>query len=195
MSRLVKSLSDITPKKTLPYTSCCKNLEKYMEIYSNSADKRNLTFHTEYKLIRWKKINLLLNDNDANEEVNEEKIITEIKKAVMKVFKNEDKTWYGLTEYHHITVHLKSTNKNVPHYFRNRQRPLKLTKAMRNILTPLLGTINTSHKNWRQSSWKIKGKNMPDKFMYSLDIKSLCTNVPVEKCLNHLIKHQTCIIA
>ena len=58
------------------------------------------------------------------------------------------------------------------------------------LLSPLLGTISNAHiKNSRLLLNQLTDIDMNNKYLACLDIKSLYTNIPVDKCIEHQHNH------
>ena len=88
---------------------------------------------------------------------------------------------YGLPKLHKSNVPLRPIISGID------SAPHKIAKTLAKTLTPLLGTISSSHlKNSGDLINKIKDINVENKQLASLDVVSLYTNIPVDKCLNEL---------
>ena len=108
-----------------------------------------------------------------------------------------DKSWHNLIEYHPKIPTLyglpKTHKPNVP------MRPItsaigsaphRIAKAISKILTPLLGTISPSHiRHSGHLLDKIRNIDTTNMSLASLDVQSLYTNIPVDKCLESLRDH------
>ena len=151
------------------------------------------------KNIYLKKISTLLADKNTYTDTDLKTInksIETFNKSYKNLIKN-DKKWASYIEYHPNIPTLyglpKTHKPDIP------MRPIisgigsathRIARAIANMLTPLMGTISTSHiKNSGDLLNKIKNINIQNKTMNSLDIISLYTNVPIKKCLNLLLKH------
>ena len=188
---------------TIPkrYMIALKNLAKNNNIKIMSADKGGgiviMDLH-EYT----NKIHALLRDPLTYTPTNLntiQKETTKFNQAYKRLFTNDDtdKTWTSLIEYHPRIPTLyglpKTHKANVP------MRPItsgigsaphKIAKAVAKILTPLLGTISPSHiTNSGDLLKKLKNTNITNMSLASLDVQSLYTNVPVDKCLDRLRTH------
>ena len=63
----------------------------------------------------------------------------------------------------------------------------KQQKSIAKILTPLLGTISSSHlKSSSNLFKKIQNINKENKLTTSLYIQSIYTNIPIKKCIPQL---------
>ena len=84
-------------------------------------------------------------------------------------------------------VLLKPTNmtSHKTYYFWHRICPHNIAKLPAKLLSPLLGTI----KNSGSLLNKLNDIDMNNKYLASLDIKSLYTNIPVDRCIVCLHNH------
>ena len=181
------------------HINALKDLSRDNNIHITSADKGGgvvvMDTHTYTQ-----KIASLLNDTDTYEttkisHINKE--TSKFNKSLRSILKDEDPSWTRLIEYHPTLPRLyglpKTHKPNIP------LRPIisgigsathKIARAIAKILTPLLGTISPTHiKNSGDLIQKLQDIDMTDKLMASLDVTSLYTNIPVEKCIDKLETH------
>ena len=142
----------------------------------------------------------LLGNNNTYEQISLQTIsnsINDFNKSYSKLISNEDKSWsslinyhpiipkiYGLPKTHKPDIHLRPIISGIgpaPHY---------IAKLLAKLLSPLLGTISDAQiKNSRSQLNQLSDIDMNNKYLASLDIKSLYTNIPVDRCIERLHNH------
>ena len=181
--RFKKTITDIKKDKTLHITKADKS--KSLVI----LDK------TDYI----NKMNALLNDDKVYKKLNSnpmEKLNSNFNKKLKNTFKFDKQLFNKLFVYTPRLAYLYGLVKT--HKENNPMRPVistintvsyKLSKWLVNLLSPMLGNISKSHiKNNIHFTEILNSLNLNYNFkMYSLDVKSLYTNVPVNDLLNYLL--------
>ena len=142
----------------------------------------------------------LLGDNNTYEQISLQTVsnnINDLNKSYRKSISNEDKSWSLLINYHHIIPKIYSLPKT--HKPDILLRPIisgigsashNIAKLLDKLLSPLLGTISDAHiKSSGSLLNKLTDIDMNNKYLASLDIKSLYTNIPVDRYTEHLHNH------
>ena len=148
----------------------------------------------------------LLDDNNTYEQISLQTItndINDFNKSYRKLISNEDQSWSSLINYHPIIPKIYGLPKThkpdvplSPIISGIGSAPHNIAKLLAKLLSPLLGTISNAHlKNSGSLLNKLTDIDMHNKYLPSLDIKSLYTNIPVDKCIeclhNYLRKSNT----
>ena len=115
-------------------------------------------------------------------------------KSYGKIISNGDKSWssliiyhpmipeiYGLPKTHKPDIPLRLIISGIESALHN------ITKLQAKLLSPLIGTISDGHiKNSRSLLSKLTDIDMNNKYLANLDIKSLYTNLPFDRCIECL---------
>ena len=183
----------LIPKR---YVTALSQLKHNNEIHITPSDKGGgivIMNSVDYLT----KMDTLLQDTNVYSPTNLTAIEKSTKDFISKFKQLTDKSWHNLIEYHPKIPTLyglpKTHKPNVP------LRPItsaigstphRIAKAISKILTPLLGTISPSHiRHSGHLLEQIRNINTNDMLLASLDVESLYTNIPVDKCLEALRDH------
>ena len=198
---IIIATTQTLPETTIPkrFIIALNKLSKNKDLIITPSDKGGgvvLMDRTTYT----SKMNSLLQDEDVYTKINIQTIHKEIdkfNKAYTKLVGKKNKSWsllvdhhpkiplmYGLPKTHKPNTPMRPIISNIG------SAPHKIAKAIASILNPLLGTISPAHIiNSGDLITKLNKINSKNMRLASLDIKSLYTNVPVNKCLNLLSAH------
>ena len=146
------------------------------------------------------KIMDLLDDNNTYEHISLKTItnnIDDFNNSYKKLISNEDQSWSSLFNYHSIIAKIYGLPKPYKPDIPLRpiisgigSAPHNIAKLLAKLLSPLLGTISNTHlKNFGSLLNKLTDIDMHNKYLASLDIQSLYTNIPVDKCIERLHKY------
>ena len=183
----------IIPKR---YVTALSQLKQNDDIYITPSDKGGgIVILNSHDYIT--KMNTLVQDTNVYSPTNLKAIEKSTKNFISKFKQLTDKSWHNLIEYHPKIPTLyglpKTHKPNVP------MRPItsaigstphRIAKAISKILTPLLGTISPSHiRHSGHLLEQIRNIDTNNMSLASLDVESLYTNIPVDKCLDALRDH------
>ena len=142
----------------------------------------------------------LLGDNNTYKQISLRTItnnINDFNKSYRKLISNEGQSWSSLINYHPIIPKIYGLPKTLkpdlplrPIIFGIGSAPYNIAKLLAKLLILLLGTISDTHIRNSGSllNW-LTDIDMNHKYLASLDIKSLYTNIPVDKCIECLHNH------
>jgi len=181
------------------YITALKSLSNNQEILITSSDKGGgivIMNSSQYN----DKMLELLSDQNTYDQISLHTITqntNSFNKSYKNLVKHANKSWSSIIEYHPTIPTIYGLPKTHKPGFPLRPiisgigtAPHNIAKSLAKLLTPLLGTISNSHiKNSNDLINKIKNINMQNKLLSSLDIKSLYTNIPVNKCITRLENH------
>ena len=119
-------------------------------------------------------------------------------KSYWKLISNEDNSWSSLINYHPIIPKNYRFHKTLKYDIP--LRPIiseigsafshNTAKLLAKLLSCLLGTISDAHiKDSGSLLNKLTDIDMNNKYLVSVDIKSLYTNIPVDRCIERLHNH------
>ena len=143
------------------------------------------------------KLMYLFDDNNIYEQISQQTItnnINDFNKSYRKLISNEDQSWSSLINYHPINPKIYGVPKTHKPDIPLRtiisgigSAPHNIAKLLAKLLSPLLGTISNAYlKNSGSLLNKFTDIDMHNKYLASLNIKSLYNNIQVDICIERL---------